>query len=322
MAPEETSVEYAAAPTPLAGGFSGETFVSGSGNERVVVRIYGGRSAARGPGAVDVDAAVLRLVRGIVPVPEVLEVRRPKEDLPALLVTEFLPGERGDLLLPTLDDDRRAVLGANLGRLLDRLAHIPTLRGGEFVDADLRIEPFPGLADGLPGWFDTHWGSLTSWDDASLGGLSAVADRAQDLLDTVDRTCLVHSDFNPKNILVDPESLEVTGLLDWEFVHSGSPYADLGNLLRFERDAAFTRAVLGQYGDPDRDPAPELDLARAADLYALVDLAARDHDPASRNPVTHSRRSPASCDRGHGGPARDVFVAVVNPRGRRLCGVG
>ena len=286
MAPEETSDEYAAAPTPLAGGFSGETFVSGSGNERVVVRIYGGRSAARGPGAVDIDAALLRLVRGIVPVPEVLEVRRPKGDLPALLVTEFLPGERGDLLLPTLDADARAELGANLGRLLDRLAHIPTLRGGEFIDADLRIEPFRGLADGLPGWVSAHRDALTSWDDAALTGLSALADRAQDLLDTVDRTCLVHSDFNPKNILVDPESLEVTGLLDWEFAHSGSPYTDLGNLLRFERDAAFTRAVLGQYGDPDRDPALDLDLARAADLYALVDLAARDHDPASRNPVT------------------------------------
>ncbi len=38
----------------------------------------------------------------------------------------------------------RAALGANLGRLLDRLAHIPTLRGGEFIDADLRIEPFRG----------------------------------------------------------------------------------------------------------------------------------------------------------------------------------
>ena len=54
------------------------------------------------------------------------------------------------------------------------------------------------------------------------------------------RCCLVHSDFNPKNLLVDPDTLEVTGLLDWEFAHAGHPYTDLGNLLRFERDPVFT----------------------------------------------------------------------------------
>jgi aminoglycoside phosphotransferase (APT) family kinase protein len=281
MPPEE---DLAAEPTPLAGGFSGETFLSGSGEARVVVRIYGGRSVTRGPQAVDVDAALLRLMRGIVPVPEVLEVRRPAGDLPALLVTEFLPGERADLLLPTLDADGRADLGTNLGRLLDRLAHVPTLRGGRFVDGDLRIDEFPGVSDGLPGWVDAHREALTGWDEDALSGLASLAERAQDLSDAVDRTCLVHSDFNPKNLLVDPETLEVTGLLDWEFAHSGSPYTDLGNLLRFERDEAFTTGVLTDYGDPDLELT--LDLARAADLFALVDLAARDHDAASRNPVT------------------------------------
>ena len=82
----------------------------------------------------------------------------------------------------------------------------------------------------------------------------------------------------------------MTGLLDWEFAHSGSPYTDLGNLLRFERDAGFAEAVLARGGDNggDLDPSldPALDLARAADLFALVDLAARDHDPPTSNPVT------------------------------------
>ena len=49
----------------------------------------------------------------------------------------------------------------------------------------------------------------------------------------------MHSDLNPKNLLVDPDTLEVTGLLDWEFAHAGLPVTDLGNLLRFDRDPAF-----------------------------------------------------------------------------------
>jgi hypothetical protein len=65
---------------PLAGGFSGETFVTEAGGERTVVRIYGKHSRSRrGPEAGTIDAAVLRLVRGLVPVPEVLEVKRPDE---------------------------------------------------------------------------------------------------------------------------------------------------------------------------------------------------------------------------------------------------
>ena len=58
--------------TPLAGGFSGETFVGAYAGERAVVRIYGPRSAGRGVDAPETDAAVLELVRGLLPVPRVL----------------------------------------------------------------------------------------------------------------------------------------------------------------------------------------------------------------------------------------------------------
>jgi len=41
---------------------------------------------------------------------------------------------------------------------------------------------------------------------------------------------LVHGDFNPTNILIHQGV--VSGVLDWEFCHSGTPYMDIGNLLR------------------------------------------------------------------------------------------
>jgi aminoglycoside phosphotransferase (APT) family kinase protein len=266
---------------PLSGGWSGETFVADAGGERTVVRIY--TPGRRDDAAPEIDAAVLRLVRGLVPVPDVLEVRRGSADRPGLLVTSYLPGERGDLLLPTLDDARLATTGTGLGHLVADLAGMPMLRPGMFVDPDLTIAAF-GLADGLPGFVDHHAAALSErgWDADRLAGLRAVCDHAQQALDGVARACLVHSDVNPKNLLIDPASLQVTGLLDWEFAHAGHPFTDLGNLLRFDRHPAYVDAVLGAWCERRGGTASAaLDLARAADLWALVDLAARAGD----NPV-------------------------------------
>jgi aminoglycoside phosphotransferase (APT) family kinase protein len=270
---------------PLPGGHSGETFLAEAAGECTVVRVYAGRGRARGPEAPAVDAAVLRLVRGLLPVPEVLEVRRarPEDDAPGLLVTALLPGERLDLVLPGLGDRARQALGRRLGELLARLAAMPQPRAGLFVDGDLRLAPLPSrdlpelVASAREGT------ALADWAAADLDGLLAVADRAQDLLDRLGRSTLVHGDLNPKNLLVDPGGLEVTGVLDWEFAHAGLPVSDLGNLLRLDRDPVLTAAVLDGYRAGVPDAAPELlDQARAADLVALVDLAAR----RGENPVT------------------------------------
>jgi aminoglycoside phosphotransferase (APT) family kinase protein len=263
---------------PLEGGYGGETFLADVAGERTVVRIYADRGARRGPRAVEVDAAVLRLVRGLLPVPDVLEVRRPDPvaGTPALLVTSFLPGERLDLVLPGADPALRRRLGAHIGEVLARLAQMPMLRPGEFVDGELRLRPFP--ADDLVAWVSAHreGTALAGWDERAYDGLLRVADEAQTHLDRIHRACLVHSDFNAKNLLVDPSSGEVTALLDWEFAHSGAPVEDLGNLLRFEREPVFAEAVVAAYRTrvPDA-PDTLLEQARAVDLFALVDLAAR-----------------------------------------------
>jgi aminoglycoside phosphotransferase (APT) family kinase protein len=271
--------------TPLPGGHSSETFVADAAGDRTVVRVYAERGARRGVEAPSIDAAVLRLVRGLLPVPEVLEVRRPRDDRPGVLVTSLLPGRRLDLVLPRLDDRRSTVVGRNLGVLLARLAMMPMPRTGLFVDADLRIEPF---GFDLPAFVESQRAAtaLAGWPAREYDELLAVAVRAQELLDGIGRSCLAHSDLNPKNLLVDPDTLQVTGLVDWEFAHAGLPGTDLGNLLRFDRARPFAEVVLDTYREhvvdaPDAVP-DLLDQARAADLFALVDLAAR----RGENPVT------------------------------------
>lgn len=38
---------------------------------------------------------------------------------------------------------------------------------------------------------------------------------------------LVHGDFGPNNVLLDPATFEVTAVVDWEFAHLGDPIEDL-----------------------------------------------------------------------------------------------
>lgn len=252
---------------PLPGGHSGETFLAEAAGERTVVRVYGGRGARRGPSAPETDAAVLRLVRGLLPVPEVLEVRRADANAgtPGLLVTTFLPGERLEEVLPRLDEEGLTAVGENLGRALARLAHVPMLRPGTFADSDLRVEAAP-VAEDL----------VAQWSPGDRAALLAVADHAQRLLDRLDRVVLCHGDFDATNLLVDPDTLELAGVLDWELAHAGSPLADLGQLLRVDRPPALVEAVTQTYlreagGLDGLTTAIEvLELARAADLLRAV----------------------------------------------------
>lgn len=265
---------------PLEGGWSGETFVAEAGGERTVVRVF---ADPRHPAeAAEILAALHRLVRDLLPVPEVLEVRRAAPDVgtPALLVTSFLSGVRGDLVLPTLDDAGLRRLGEAFGEVAATLAGMPTLRSGTWADGELGIEPYD-LA--LTSWVEAHRAPLEDrWSAADLDRLLDFAADAQARLDAVRRTCVVHSDLNPKNLLVDPESLTVTGVLDWEFCHSGHPATDVGNLLRFDRAPAYVDGVLGAWSDRHGADREELlELGRAADLAALVELAGR----AGENPV-------------------------------------
>jgi len=107
-----------------------------------------------------------------------------------------------------------------------------------------------------------------------LGQLAAPAGQA----------CLVHGDFNKRNLLVRRavRGWQAAALLDWEFAGAGSPLADLGSFLRYERadgplvephfSTGFARA--GGSLPPDWRR-----LARILDLVALCESLSRDQLP-------------------------------------------
>ncbi|GAB2633392.1 hypothetical protein GCM10027270_22210 [Nocardioides ginkgobilobae] len=278
---------------PLEGGWSGRTFLGTVAGERTVVRVYppeDGDAPAR-------DAAVLRLGRavlsGCAPVPEVLETRAgdPDGGAPGLLLTQHLPGERGDLLLPRLDEHGLAAAGRALGEVVARLAGAVQPRAGRFVDEQLTLASWgppwdAGSLVDLVAELVPRLDLVAADRDAVLG----LADDADDVLQDAARegpgAVLVHGDLNPKNLLLvttGDDQVVVTGVLDWEFAHAGSSWADLGNLLREQRSPAYVEAVLDTVAARRGVPAElALDLARAADLVAVVELATR----RGSNPVS------------------------------------
>lgn len=281
---------------PLPGGHSGETFLAETGGERTVVRIFA--APHHHADAPEIQASLLHLVRDLVPVPPVLEVRRSAgEDGPGLLVTGLLPGVRGDLLLPELDDDGRRRAGAAVGAVAAALAAMPTLRAGRWADAELRIDPHdPSVA----GWVDDHAAAMAGlgWTGSELAALARHAAAADDVLAGVRRTCVVHADLDPSNLLLDPATLAVTGVVDWERSRSGHPWTDLGSLLRLEGHPGYVDAVLGAWAE--RHPTPRGELAagaRAADLVALVGSATRaGQHPGADAAAAHLRARLASAE--------------------------
>lgn len=271
---------------PLSGGYSGETFLVTVAGEQAVLRLY-----ARQPERAAVDRALLERVRGLLPVPRVLEAVTVAggADRPPFLLLEALPGDRLDVVLPAADAPLRRRLGEAVAGVLVLLATERMPRPGWFPDARLEPEPFPPAAGDACSFVDAHldrpwFARLPAADRAAL---RVVARHAARLGTSCRRTSLVHADFNPKNLLVDPATGGVTGVLDWEYAYAGVPLADVGNLLRFETDPEFTGAVAESYAGRAPDvPDDWVEVARALDLMALVDLAGR----TAVNPVVAGAR--------------------------------
>ena len=170
---------------------------------------------------------------------------------PGLLVTSYLAGDRGDLLLPTLGDARLAALGGHLGALAADLArHADAAPGTVRRPGAARSAPSASPTD-CPGSSTTT--PPTSWPTGGSAARSKPSspshERAQDLLDARAAGpvwCTPTS--TPRTSWSTRTPSRSPGVLDWEFAHAGHPFTDLGNLLRFDRHPAYSGAVVCRRG--------------------------------------------------------------------------
>lgn len=290
MRPEEQSAIEAAlgsrveSARTLAGGFSHETALLSLPDGPVVAR-FGGPDPA-------IEAAVMAAARPHVPVPRVLLVLPGEAGRRPAMVLEHVSGR---LLSEVLADRsvgaaKLRALGAEVGRVAARISVPEFDRPGFFADAGLAVAPERPWSAQLPELVERWVGEAPEFRlDRATGAawLDLCAKHAPALTAVDQQARLVHSDLNPKNLLVSrtTDGWRVAAVLDWEFSYSGCPYGDAANMARFGADYpdGFLSAFRTAFAEhqPVAPPADWAYLGRVLDMFALSELLTR---PAG-NPV-------------------------------------
>jgi Ser/Thr protein kinase RdoA (MazF antagonist) len=285
MRPEEIDGIAAAldrtvvAERTLAGGFSHETCLLTLADGQVVARLGGPDPA--------IEAAVMATARRRVPVPEVLLVLRPAdEDARPAMVLEYVPGTPLTDVLSAggFGEASLGELGAEVGRVVAGIGAVSFEHRGFFADEHLVVRPEPPWSRQLPEVAAT---CMAATPPARLdlatrqAWVELCTAHAPALTDVDDHARLVHSDINPKNILVTrtPGGWRVDAVLDWEFSYSGCPYGDAANMARFGADYPdrFLDGFRAAFAEHQPfNPAEDWGyLGRVLDMFALSDLLTR-----------------------------------------------
>ena len=177
--------------------------------QRFVLRLYSHGDAQR-------EVYVMGLARDVVPVPQVLQRGE------AWSVFSFMEGESLERL------------PQHSGAAAEALARISSIVFQEpgWIDSNGSVSPFP--FGGVRGFIaeSLDKADVRAWiGEESVVRIEQIIKVESGRLEELesDRR-LVHGDFNPTNILIGDGA--VSGVLDWEYCHSGTPYMDIGNLLR------------------------------------------------------------------------------------------
>ncbi|HEV2637211.1 MAG TPA: phosphotransferase [Actinocrinis sp.] len=246
-----------------------------------------------------VEVSLSRLLRGVVPTPEVLfsDPSGTLVGVPAL-VTCWIDGTPLDLAARSVPNEA-AELGSAVGSTLVKLSEVTLPSPGWLVSSDLIPEPRErSLAEGIRSHvrarlFDTEGGrSLPLRVRASFWRL---VDVHVDDVGVLEGECsLVHGDFAGRNIVMRRRGgpWEVAAVLDWEFAYAGPSLVDVGHVLRsllgcstnFAEQMITTMSELGGRVPPD--------WPRLAWLLDLVSLT-----------------GPLACPQGH--PLREAASRLI-----------
>jgi aminoglycoside phosphotransferase (APT) family kinase protein len=237
------------------------------------------------------EADLIRLIAGTVPVPQVIHAEtRGWEDVPPFAVMLYVEGTSFRELTRSGDASAIAQAAYSAGKTLAAIGRTTFLKPGWLAPGPSVGGPLLEGADPTARFIDLCLASphLRQRTDADLRNrTSAFVWSWSPQLALLDKeACLVHGDFGKRNLLVRNVGgrWDVVAVLDWEFAVSGSPLADLGHFLRYERasrplvEPHFSEGFLHAGG---RLPPNSHQIARLVDLAALCESLTHDELPDS-----------------------------------------
>jgi aminoglycoside phosphotransferase (APT) family kinase protein len=192
-------------------------------DDRLVVRFRVDGDAADAAASVKREAGVLALAAELspLPVPRVEFV----EPGAGCLAYELLPG------VPLLDvaagvrAQHAAAVAERLGRLLRALHAVPRGRVASLVDADE-----PPMADWLAEAAEHYADARAAIPARHRPAVEAFLEAAPP--EAASELVFSHNDLGIEHVLVDPRSLDVTGVIDWSDAALVDPARDFGLVLR------------------------------------------------------------------------------------------
>lgn len=251
----------------------------------LVIRLYNGNK-----GVATKEQKISRLVSSTVPVAAFVHV----DESCSLLEVPFAILEWKDgVLLSQLMRNKKEMFQSSAAKSVGEvLAEIHKYRftGPGFLNKQLEIEK-PVFIDEeqilsiIASFLDNRCGYLLG-ERLSNAVLTFCRRQSHNLSGSDEDPVLVHSDYNGLNILMkeDAGRASVSAILDWEYAFSGSRFADIGNILRYEEESSeFENHFLNGYesnGGILKDNWRLL--SKLHDLVALCDLLNRSTNDAPK----------------------------------------
>jgi aminoglycoside phosphotransferase (APT) family kinase protein len=254
-------------------------------SEVVVLRIYG-----RDPAACGKEVDLLRLLRETVPVPEVLHVYASGlGGIGPFIILRYVEGSSFRQLKKTHGPEAIAQAAYSIGETLASLGHYKFTRRGMLGAGPEVAHQDLNAPNAIPEFIDSCLASRTLQGRLEARVRERVHElawsRARGLARLQDETCLVHGDFNNRNVLVRREHgrWRVAALLDWELAASGSPMFDISSFLQYERKLGPVREPhfsLGYKHGGGTLPEEWWQLARVIGLRGQCESLALENLPA------------------------------------------
>ncbi|QDP41579.1 phosphotransferase family protein [Radiobacillus deserti] len=266
---------------PLSGGLNNSNIkITTDTNESFVLRIYSKNSKS-----IEIERKILNLVKDKVPVPQVLYIDSSCSVLKhPFLILSWVNGTQLSEVMSEKSPKNTSSIGNAVGKALSQIHKVKFAEPG-FFDEELKITQNVKLnADTFLMYIEESL--LLGYGNKHIGMelcnevLRFSKEKSHLINNLEEQNSLVHSDFNPLNILVEDRdrTINISGILDWEYAFSGCPLMDIANFLRYEKVSSpelLNEFIVSYKGNGGILPDKWLQKAKLLDLISLCGLLNR-----------------------------------------------